>query len=33
MSTILAIILITVKINPGSVMFSKPETQVIEIKS
>ena len=29
----LAIILITVKINPGSLMFSKPETQVLEIKS
>ena len=33
-STILAIILITVKINRGSLMrFSKPETQVLEIKS
>ena len=27
------IILITVKINPGFLMFSKPETQVLEIKS
>ena len=32
-SSISAIILITVKINPGFPMFSKPETQVLEIKS